>query len=144
MFGITHVISSEKDECIVEKMPPISEAEFEVMKVVWEYAPVNTNEVIERLTKKTDWKTKTIQTLLARLVKKGALSFTKDGRVFVYTPAVEKSNYLKTQGRSFLNRFYEGDLNSLVLSMIEAGDQTAEELNALYEIIHARKTGKKD
>lgn len=57
--------------------PQISEAKFEVMKVVWKYAPVSTNEVTEALTRTTDWSPKTIQTLLKRLVTKGALSETE-------------------------------------------------------------------
>ena len=54
----------------MKALPQISEAEFEVMKIVWKYAPINTNEVTERLTRTTDWHPKTIQTLLKRLMKK--------------------------------------------------------------------------
>lgn len=75
-------------------LPQISEAEFEVMKVVWEYAPINTNEITEKLTKTTAWSPKTIQTLIKRLVNKGALSYEKQSRVFVYTPLVKKVNTL--------------------------------------------------
>ena len=45
-------------------LPQISEAEFEVMKIVWKYAPINTNEITEKLTLTTSWSPKTIQTLL--------------------------------------------------------------------------------
>ena len=51
-------------------LPQISEAEFEVMKVIWKYAPISTNEVTEKLTQTTDWSPKTIQTMLKRLVTK--------------------------------------------------------------------------
>ena len=69
-------------------LPQISEAEFEVMKFVWKRAPVSTNEVTDYLTAHTTWSPKTIQTLLKRLVNKGALTFEKRGRVFIYTPLV--------------------------------------------------------
>ena len=55
-------------------LPQISEAEFEVMKIIWKYAPINTNEITERLLKTTAWSPKTIQTLIKRLVTKGALT----------------------------------------------------------------------
>ena len=55
-------------------LPQISEAEFEVMKIVWKYAPINTNEITERLLKTTACSPKTIQTLVKRLVTKGALT----------------------------------------------------------------------
>ena len=44
--------------------PQISEAEFEVMKIVWKYAPINTNEITEKLLPTTNWSPKTIQTLI--------------------------------------------------------------------------------
>ena len=46
--------------------PQISEAEFEVMQVIWEHSPVSTNQVVDILTEKTDWSPKTIQTMLIR------------------------------------------------------------------------------
>ena len=76
-------------------LPQISEAEFEVMKIVWKYAPINTNEITERLLKTTAWSPKTIQTLIKRLVTKGALTYEKQGRVFVYTPLVGPQNAAK-------------------------------------------------
>ena len=75
----------------MSKMPQISEAEFEVMKVIWKYAPISTNEVTEKLTQTTDWSPKTIQTMLKRLVTKKALTYEKQSRVFVYTPLVPET-----------------------------------------------------
>ncbi|HIS07732.1 MAG TPA: BlaI/MecI/CopY family transcriptional regulator, partial [Candidatus Choladocola avistercoris] len=54
-------------------LPQISEAEFKVMKVIWKYAPISTNEITDRLTKSTSWSPKTIQTLIKRLVTKNTL-----------------------------------------------------------------------
>ena len=86
-------------------LPQISEAEFEVMKIVWESAPINTNEITERLLKTTSWSAKTIHTLIKRLVTKGALTYEKQGRIFVYTPLVDETEYINHQSSSFLNRF---------------------------------------
>ena len=83
-------------------LPQISEAEFEVMKIVWKYAPISTNEITDRLVKTTTWSPKTIQTLIKRLVTKGALSYEKQSRVFVYTPLVGEAEYITQQ--SFLSR----------------------------------------
>ena len=86
-------------------LPQISEAEFEVMKIVWKYAPINTNEITERLLKTTAWSPKTIQTLIKRLVTKGALTYEKQGRVFVYTPLVGQNEYVSQESSAFLNDF---------------------------------------
>ena len=72
-------------------LPQISEAEYEVMKIVWKHAPINTNEITEKLLQSTSWSPKTIQTLIKRLVTKGLLTYEKQRRVFVYTLLVKES-----------------------------------------------------
>lgn len=69
----------------MSRLPQISEAEYEVMKVIWSKAPINTNEVTDILLQATDWSPKTIQTLLKRLVQKGAITYEKKSRS-LYTP----------------------------------------------------------
>ena len=82
-------------------LPQISEAEFKVMKVIWKYAPISTNEITDRLTKSTSWSPKTIQTLIKRLVTKKVLSYEKQGRVFVYTPLVNEKDYVSRKADLF-------------------------------------------
>lgn len=96
-------------------LPQISEAEFEVMKIVWKYAPINTNEITEKLTLTTSWSPKTIQTLIKRLVSKKALSYEKQSRAFVYTPLVQEDEYIRQESNSFLKRYYNGNLSSMLL-----------------------------
>ena len=81
-------------------MPKISEAEYEIMKAVWKNAPISTNEVVE-LFEGGNWSPKTVQTLLARLVKKGALGYEKRGRVFVYSPLIDEEEYRREESSSF-------------------------------------------
>ena len=64
----------------MKKLPQISEAEFEVMKIVWKESPISTNEITDRLVRTTSWSPKTIQTLIKRLVTKGALTYEKGSR----------------------------------------------------------------
>lgn len=70
----------------MKSLPQISEAEFEIMKIVWKYAPISTNDITSKLLQTTDWSPKTIQTLIKRLVTKGALAYEKQSRMFVYLP----------------------------------------------------------
>ncbi|MBN6885562.1 BlaI family transcriptional regulator, penicillinase repressor [Cytobacillus horneckiae] len=128
----------------MEKLPQISEAELEVMKIVWKHPQINTNEVIEKLSKTSDWSPKTIQTMLLRLIKKGALNHGKEGRVFVYTPNVAESDYIEVESRSFLNRFYNGTLNSMVLNFLEKDKLSDDEIDELHQILEERKNRKKE
>lgn len=118
--------------------PSISEAEFQVMKVIWGKSPVSTTEVVTELEKTTDWKPKTIQALLSRLVKKDVLSFKREGRVFVYTPLVKESDYLSQESDSFLKRFYNGTLNAMVVNFLDQDRLSDDEIERLREILEKR------
>lgn len=116
-------------------LPHISEAEFEVMKIVWKSAPINTNEITERLLKTTSWSAKTIQTLIKRLVTKGALTYEKQGRLFVYTPLVEENEYISQQSNSFIKRFYDGDISAMLSAYLENNQLSETELNHLRSLL---------
>lgn len=125
----------------MKKLPQISEAEYEVMKVIWEAAPVSTNEVTDKLVQSTDWSPKTIQTLLKRLVQKGAVSYRKEGRVFVYTPLVKQTEYLEHENSHFLQRFYNGNFASMLTSYLDNDSFTEKELDELRELLKQREGG---
>ncbi len=125
----------------MKKLPQISEAEYEVMKVIWEAAPVSTNEVTDRLVQSTDWSPKTIQTLLKRLVQKGAVSYRKESRVFVYTPLVKQTEYLEHENSHFLQRFYNGNFASMLTSYLDNDSFSEKELDELRELLKQREGG---
>lgn len=116
-------------------LPQISEAEFEVMKIVWKSAPINTNEITECLLKTTSWSAKTIQTLIKRLVTKGALTYKKQGRVFVYTPLVKEDEYINQESNSFLKRFYDGDISAMLSAYLENNQLSETEIRHLRSIL---------
>jgi len=116
--------------------PEISEAEYQVMKVIWSAGvPISTNEVVKKLETITAWKPKTIHTLLSRLVKKDALQYEKKGRVFVYTSLVKESEILAQENDSFLNRFYGGALNSMVVNLLEQDRLSDDDISELRRIL---------
>ena len=120
----------------MNRLPQISEAEFEVMKIVWQYAPVSTNEITDRLMKTTSWGAKTIQTLIKRLTNKGALTYEKEGRVYVYTPLVKENEYISQQSNSFLRRFYDGDITAMLSAYIKNDRLSAEEIGTPVSYTH--------
>lgn len=120
---------------MMKALPQISEDEFEVMKIVWKHAPINTNEITEYLVRTTDWSPKTIQTLIKRLVTKGALSYEKQGRVFVYTPLVGEDEYIGQESSSFLNRFYGGNITSMLSAYIDGNRLSESEIDTLRALL---------
>ena len=116
-------------------LPQISESEFEIMKIVWKYAPISTNEITEKLLQTTSWSPKTIQTLIKRLVIKGALTYEKQSRVFIYTPLVKESEYIGQESNSFLNRYYNGDITAMLSAYIENDRLSEAEINTLRSLL---------
>ena len=119
----------------MKTLPQISEAEFEVMKIIWKHAPISTNEITEKLTKTTKWSPKTIQTLIKRLVTKGALSYEKQSRVFVYTPLIEEKKYISQESYSFLERYYEGNITAMLSAYIEDDKLSESEIDTLRSLL---------
>ena len=123
----------------MRELPQISEAEFEVMKIVWKYAPINTNEITEKLTQTTNWSPKTIQTLIKRLVSKKALTYEKQSRIFVYTPLVKEDEYIRRESNTFLNRFYDGNITSMLASYLEDDKLSETEIDTLRSLLSEKQ-----
>ena len=119
-------------------LPQISEAEYEVMKIVWKYAPINTNEITEKLLATSSWSAKTIQNLIKRLVNKGVLTYEKNSRVFVYTPVVKESEYISQESNSFLNRYYDGDITAMLSAYIQNDKLSKTEIETLRALLSKR------
>ena len=119
----------------MSNLPQITEAEFEVMKIVWKYAPISTNEITEKLTQTSSWSPKTIQTLIKRLVSKKALTYEKQSRVFVYTPLVKEEEYIRQESNSFLKRYYTCILTYILASYIESNISSEEDATALRNLL---------
>lgn len=128
----------------MKPLPKISEAEYEVMKVIWNHAPINTNEITEQLTRTTDWSPKTIQTLIKRLVNKGVLTYEKQSRVFVYTPLFSQKDYIGQESHSFLDRFYNGSMTSMLTAFLDSDQLTDTEIDTLQMLLsrNSKKGGR--
>lgn len=126
----------------MKKIPSISEAEHQVMKVIWRDNPIVASEIISILTEKTDWKPKTIKTLINRLLTKGAIGYEKTGREYNYYPIVEEADFVKTESRMFLKRIFGGAMKPMLVSMVENEDLTLDDLDELRKYIMEKKEGK--
>lgn len=128
----------------MKALPQISEAEFEVMKLIWEYAPISTNEITDKLTRTTKWSPKTIQTLIKRLVTKGAITYEKQSRVFVYTPLIKEKEYIGQKSRSFLKRYYNGDITAMLSAYMEDDELSDSEIDSLRSLLSKGAKNRRD
>ena len=111
----------------------ITETELQIMQILWEQHPSTAKALLSQLN--NDWHLKTLNTLLSRLVKKGALSFSKSGREYLYTPLVEQESYVKQQSKRFLNRVFNGQLSPFVAHFAKHEKLQKEDVEALKKLI---------
>lgn len=114
----------------------ISEAESAVMQALWQRSPQTSDEVVAALAPSRDWQEATIKTLLNRLLKKGAVAVEKDGRKYLYSPALERDDWLMRESKSLLDRLFGGRVAPLVAHFSEhrkLGKKDIAELRKLIE-----------
>ncbi|MCB1237200.1 MAG: BlaI/MecI/CopY family transcriptional regulator [Verrucomicrobiae bacterium] len=116
-------------------IPQISDAEWTVMRVFWERGEATVNDVVAALEGFTDWKPRTIQTLIRRLHQKGALAHEKNGREFLYRPAVDERDCEHAASRSFLTRVFDGRLTPFLATFAERESLSDEEIAELRKIL---------
>jgi BlaI family penicillinase repressor len=118
------------------KIPKISETEWEVMKVVWEKAPVSAAEIIQRLASRDPtWHPRTAKTLLNRLVKKGALGFKEEGRAYLYRPLVKEADCAIAESQSFLERVFGGSLQPMLAQLVAKKKLSSAEIRELKRLL---------
>ncbi len=118
----------------------ISDAEWTVLKALWDSGPLTAGEVVAALEGQNHWKPRTIKTLLARLVKKGAVRCDVDDKRYVYRPAITRQQAARREARSFLSRVFDGALVPAVVTFIKESDLSAEEIEQLKAILEREAT----
>ncbi len=122
----------------MKKLPKISESEWLVMRVLWSKSPLAANDVFEQLEKETDWKPKTVKTMIDRLVKKGAVKFKKEGRRYLYYPAVARADCVATERSSFVRRVYGRITKPMLAAFLEDAQLSAQDIAELKDILEQK------
>lgn len=109
----------------------ISDAELEILETLWAAGEaLNANEIRGRLNEKKDWERTTVLTLIRRLLDKGVVAQEKR-EVYYYMPMVARSDYVKGETKSFLNKFFKGNAKNLAAALIEDEDLSGEDIEEL-------------
>lgn len=113
----------------------ISEAESQVMEVLWQRHPQAADEVIAALSARTDWAEPTIKTLLNRLLRKGAIQADRDGRRYLYSPQLQRQDWLAQQSENFVDRLFGGRVAPLVAHFSDQRKLSAKDIAELKRLI---------
>ena len=116
-------------------LPSISDAEWVVMAEFWRMREATAREVVSALEGRQQWKPRTVQSLINRLVGKGALSYEQRGREYVYRPAVEESRCVHEASRTFVDRVFSGKLAPLLACFLEREKVSKKELEEIRKLL---------
>ena len=123
----------------------LTEAEWSIMKAVWENEPCAAPTVQEKLHKQTEWTYSTVRTLMDRMVAKGLLTAQKIRNLTLYRSAVTREQAQRGELLYALRNAFNGALTPMMQCLLETGELSAKELAGLEALIREKKkkAGKK-
>jgi len=113
----------------------ISEAELAVMEALWRKSPLTAAEVGDSVSPERGWSLATVKTLLSRLVAKNAVATQPDGRRFLYSPLVKRSDYVGSESRRLVDRLFGGRAAPLVAHLVEAEALSEDDIAEIERLI---------
>ena len=122
---------------MIRKEPRISDAELQLLQLLWEESPLGASEIAERVPPGRNWSITTVKTLLSRLVAKGAIEAERDGRRFRYRPVVAHETIATRQAGGLIDRLFGGRVSPLVAQLAEQREIDPEDLEELEALIRS-------
>lgn len=113
----------------------ISDAEHAVMEALWTKSPLSAADVCEQVCAERDWTMPTVKTLLSRLVSKGAVATEPDGRRFLYSPLIERADYVGSESKRLVERLFGGRAAPLFAHLAESEALTEQDLAEIEALL---------
>lgn len=126
-----------------EYRTPLSEAQLEIMNLVWDHGEVTVAEVWKALTLRRRVARNTIQTMIARLEEKGWLHCQSEGHAFRYRAAVPREAVQGMMVRRLLDSAFGGSAEGLVLALLEGRGISGAEAQRVRAMIHLAEEARK-
>jgi len=117
----------------------MTHAEWEVMAVVWERAPVAASTVVEELQERKQWSLATVRTLLRRLVNKGALAQEAEGKRYIYRPLVSMEACVRQESESFWERVLGRAPSAALIHLVKRAELSKEDIQELRRILRTKE-----
>jgi BlaI family penicillinase repressor len=121
----------------------LTEAEWSIIKAVWEQEPCTAPAIQEKLYRATDWTYSTVRTLMDRMVAKGVLKARKEGKLTIYQSAVTRAQAQRGELFYALKHAFNGALTPMVQCLLENNDLDVNELEKLESFIKAKRKSAK-
>lgn len=118
--------------------PSISDSEWKILELLWRNAPQTSAELIASLASNNNWSDSTIKTLLARLIKKGAVTFEKKGALYFYRPLLSEKKIKSQACKGFLNKIFGGSVTPLLQHFVESHSLSPSEIEELKKLLNRK------
>lgn len=117
----------------------ITDAEWEVMRVVWTNNKVTSREISQVLERKREWKPATTKTFIGRLVKKGMLNTEKDGNRYLYTASVNEDESIKSATSELFDHICNKEVGKTIAELISEATLSHKDIELLEEVLKIKK-----
>ena len=117
----------------------LTEAEWAIIKAVWEIEPCTAPDIREKLQRQTAWTYSTVRTMMDRMVLKGHLAAEKVRNLTIYRSAVTRAQAQRGELFYALKHAFNGALTPMVQCLLDTGNLSADELTELESLIKAKK-----
>ncbi len=117
----------------------ISDAELQLLQLLWEESPLGAVEIAARVPADREWSLTTVKTLLGRLAAKGAVSTEADGRRFRYRPAIDCATVTAGQAGKLVDRLFGGRVSPLVAHLAQRQRLTDEDIAEIEAVLRDLK-----
>jgi predicted transcriptional regulator len=115
--------------------PPLSQAQLEILEVIWERGEATLGEVWKALSRRRTVARNTIQTLLTRLVEKGWLHARMEGKTFHYSAVHPREPTLRGLARRLVDTVFQGSTEGMIMALLDDQEISAEEAGRIRAII---------
>ncbi len=125
----------------MNKAVGLTDSEWKIMLLLWEHSPHTITQIERSLKEETGWSKHSIISFLKRMLKKGAIRVEESQPARLFYPKLEKSEVVREETHSFLDKLYGGNVGLMVSFLIQQEKMSNEEIDELVDILRSTKRG---
>lgn len=117
-------------------MKKLSDAELEIMQVLWSHTePLTSNQILSEIGENRNWKLASLMTVLARMAEKEAVYCDRSTRTNYYTALVAEEEYKLMESETLLDRLYNKSAKNLIACLYQGKKMSKENIKELREYL---------
>ena len=120
------------------KQPGLTENELDVMKVLWEEAPLKIGEILERLRRHPKPAYTSLLTLVQAMERKGYISHEQDGKAYSYSPKLHERNFTSSEIKRVAKRLFNDSPFALAVNLVKDEHLSQEEIKQLRQLLEGK------